>query len=50
MELSYQGVNIKIQICRCYTCSEADSTITLLRHPKVDFLVAFQHFSYTIRS
>jgi hypothetical protein len=41
MEQSYQQVEIKIKIRHCYTCSEADSTITLIRHPKVDFLVAF---------
>jgi hypothetical protein len=39
MEQSYQREEIKN--FHCYTCSEADSTITLLRHPKVDFLVAF---------
>jgi hypothetical protein len=50
MELSYQQEDIKIQIRRCYTCGEADSTITLLTHPKIDFLVAFRRFSYTNRS
>jgi hypothetical protein len=50
MELSYQREDIKIQIFRCYTCGEANSTITLLRHPKIDFLVAFRGFSYTSRS
>jgi hypothetical protein len=50
MELSYQREDIKIQIRRCYTCGEADSTITLLKHPKIDFLVAFRCFSYTNRS
>jgi hypothetical protein len=50
MELSYQRENIKIQICRCYTWGEADNTITLLKHPKIDFLVAFRRFSYTNRS
>ena len=41
MELSYQRHDIKIKMCRCYTCGEADSTTTLLKHPKIDFLVAF---------
>ena len=41
MELSYQREDIKIQIRHCYTCSEAGSNITLLTHPKIDFLVSF---------
>jgi hypothetical protein len=28
MELSYQREDIKIKIRNCYTCGEADSTIT----------------------
>jgi hypothetical protein len=47
MELSYQQHDIKIQIRRCYICSEVDSAIILFKHPKIDFLVAFQCFSYT---
>ena len=47
MELSYQREDIKIQIHRWYTCDEADGTITLLKHPKIDFLVVFRRFSYT---
>jgi hypothetical protein len=50
MELSYQLEEIKIKIRRCYTCGEVDSTITLLKHPKIDFLVAFRRFSYTNKS
>ena len=50
MELSYEQEAITIQICHCYTCGEVDSTITLLRHPKIDFLLAFLCFSYTSRS
>ena len=41
MELSYQREDIKIQIQRCYTCGEANSTITFLKRPKIDFIVAF---------
>ena len=47
MELSYQREDIKIQIHCCYTYGEADNTITLLKHPKIDFLVSFRCFSYT---
>ena len=47
MELSYQPHKIKIKIRRCYTYSEAHSTIILLKHPKIDFLVDFRCFSYT---
>jgi hypothetical protein len=50
MELSYQQEEIKIKIRRCYTYGEDDNTITLLRHPKIDFLVSFRRFSYTSRS
>ena len=50
MELSYQREDIKNQICRCYTCGEADSTINLFKYPKIDFLVAFRRLSYTNRS
>jgi hypothetical protein len=50
MELSYQQEDIKIQIHRCYTCGEANNIITLLTHPKIDFLVAFRCFSYKNRS
>ena len=41
MELSYKREDIQIKIHRCYTCGEADSTKSLLKHPKIDFLVAF---------
>ena len=44
MELSYQPRKIKIR--HCYTYGEVDSTIILLKHPKIDFPVAFQCFSY----
>ena len=53
MELSYQRKDIKIQIrlelqiFHCYTCDEVDSTIILLEHPEIDFLVDFRCFSYT---
>ena len=47
MELSYQREDIKIKIFHCYTCGEAKSTITLLKHPKIDFIMAFRCFSYT---
>ena len=50
MKVSYQQEDIKIQILRCYTCGEVGSTITLLIHPKIDFLVAFRRFSYTNKS
>jgi hypothetical protein len=50
MEQSYEQEDIKIQIRRCYTCGEANSTKTLLKHPKIDFLVTFRRFSYTNRS
>ena len=46
MELSYQPQKIKIKICHCYTYGEVDSTIILLKHPKIDFLVPFRCFSY----
>ena len=48
MELSYQPqkIKIQIQILRCYTYGEVDSTIILLKHPKIDFPVAFRCFSY----
>ena len=47
MELSYQPQKIKIKIRlkiespHCYTYGEVDSTIILLKHPKIDCLVAF---------
>ena len=41
MEQSYEREEIKIKIHRCYTCSEANSTKTLLKNPKIDFLVTF---------
>jgi hypothetical protein len=50
MEQSYEREDIKIQIHRCYTCDEARSKETLLKHPKNDFLVTFRCFSYTNRS
>ena len=52
MELSYRPhkikikIRLKIQIHRCYTYDEVDSTIILLKHPKIDFPVAFRCFSY----
>ena len=53
MKLSYQPqdskiqIFLKIQIRCCYTYSEVDSTIILLKHPKIDFLVAFRCLYYT---
>jgi hypothetical protein len=35
MEISYEQEDIKIQIRHCYTCNEANSTKTLLKHPKI---------------
>ena len=50
MEQSYEREDIKIQIHCCYTCGEANSTKTLVKHPKNDCLVTFRCFSYTNRS
>ena len=52
MELSYQPqkikikIHLKIQTRHCYTYGEVDSTIILLKHPKIDFPVAVRCFSY----
>jgi hypothetical protein len=41
MEQSNEGEDIKIHIHCCYTCGEANSTETLLKHPKNNCLVTF---------
>jgi hypothetical protein len=38
--------NIKIQVRRCYTYGQVDSTISLFQQPSIDFSVAFRCFSY----
>ena len=50
MEQSYEREDSKIQIRPCYICGEANSTKNLLKHPKIDFIVTFRHFSYTNKS
>ena len=42
IEQSYERDDTKIQIRRCYTCGEVNSTKSLL--------VTFRHFSYTNKS
>jgi hypothetical protein len=37
---------IKIQVRRCYTYGQVDSTISLFQQPSIDFSVAFRCFSY----